>query len=117
MAGPEGAAQPPASPAWLRHPGQQDITAHVDFTSVRMAAEREGMTTAVLVDQTYFLLGLLGGGGRLEALGAPGQLRQRLALKTLLMPGGLGSTHKVLVLAKGVGSPALAGASYGSRLT
>ena len=34
---------------------------------------------------------------------------ERLALKTLLMPGGLGSTMKVLILGKGVGRPALAG--------
>ena len=36
---------------------------------------------------------------------------KRLALKTLLMPGGLGSTHKVLILGKGVGTPALQGCS------
>ena len=34
-------------------------------------------------------------------------LKERLALKTLLMPGGLGSTMKVLLLGKGVGTPAL----------
>ena len=39
-------------------PGEQDITAHVDFTSVRAAAEAEGMETIALLDQTYFLLGL-----------------------------------------------------------
>ena len=37
----------------------------------------------------------------------------RRALKTLLMPGGLGSTHKVLILGKGVGAPALRGCSFG----
>ena len=42
---------------------------------------------------------------------------QRGALKTLLMPGGLGSTMKVLILGKGVGKPALAGLSYRVRLT
>ena len=35
MAGPESS---PDSPAWLAHPGEQDITAHVDFTSVGAAA-------------------------------------------------------------------------------
>ena len=33
------------------------------------------------------------------------------------MPGGLGSTHKVLILGKGVGMPALAGCSYRVRVT
>jgi hypothetical protein len=30
------------APAWLQDPGEQDITAHVDFTSVRAAAEAKG---------------------------------------------------------------------------
>jgi len=33
-------------------------------------------------------------------LSAPDRLADRLALKTLLMPGGLGSTHTVMVFAK-----------------
>jgi hypothetical protein len=44
-------------------------------------------------------------------------LKRRLALKTLLMPGGLGSTMKVLMLGKGVGNPALRGCSYRMRVT
>ena len=43
--------------------------------------------------------------------------RQRLALKTLLMPGGLGSTMKVLIFGNGIGRPALAGCSYRVRVT
>ena len=38
-------------------------------------------------------------------------------LKTLLMPGGLGSTHKVLILGKGVGSPTLRSLSFKVRAT
>jgi hypothetical protein len=44
-------------------------------------------------------------------------LQTRLALKTLLIPGGLGSTLKVLLLGKGVGTPALRGCSYRMRVT
>ena len=51
-------ARPTRRP-WLDDPGDQDITAHVDFTSVRAAAEAEGLTTLGFLDQTYFLLGLL----------------------------------------------------------
>jgi len=97
-------------PPWLRRPGRQDITAHVDFTSIRTIAEAEGLETLGFLDQTYFLLGL---GGAVD----PGTLKQRLALKTLLLPGGLGSTHKVLILGKGVGTPALRGCSYRVRVT
>ena len=53
-------------------------------------------------------------GGRLAGGtgGGAAALRRRLALKTLLVPGGLGSTHQVLVLGKGVGRPALKGLSF-----
>ena len=125
-----GAESGPATP-WLMTPGAQDITAHVDFTTVRRTAEAEGLATLGFLDQTYFLMGLL------EALssGSPGSrsnpenpvhlenpvnlvnLESRLALKTLLMPGGLGSTLKVLLLGKGVGTPALLGCSYKMRVT
>ena len=37
--------------------------------------------------------------------------------KTLMMPGGMGSTHKVLILGKNVGTPALRGCSFRVRVT
>jgi SAM-dependent MidA family methyltransferase len=107
--------------AWLQDPGSQDITAHVDFTSICEAAEAEGATVLGLLDQTYFLMGLLtagrAGADAIPGVFASGDRQERLALKTLLMPGGLGSTMKVLILGKGVGKPALAGLSYRVRLT
>ena len=95
----------------LDEPGERDITAHVDLTAVTRAAEHAGLEVIARLDQTYFLLGL--GLPQLEGL----TLRQRLAMKTLLLPGGLGSTHKVLIFGKGVGTPSLMGASYRVRLT
>ncbi len=99
-------------PAWLADPGERDITSHVDFTSVEHAARDAGLEVLGFVDQTRFLLGL----GALDAPAAPTDparaLRHRLALKTLLVPGGLGSTHHVLILGKGVGRPALKGCSF-----
>jgi SAM-dependent MidA family methyltransferase len=106
-----GAERSTDAPAWLEDAGNRDITSHVDFTSVRAAAESEGLTTVGFLDQTYFLMGL--GAADLDV----SDLKTRLALKTLLMPGGLGSTHKVLILGKGVDAPALAGCSYKMRVT
>ena len=106
--GPESA---PETPAWLRQPGDQDLTAHVDFTSVRAGAEAEGLTTLGFLDQTYFLLGLL------PSLRNPQSAIRNPQFKTLVMPGGLGSTHKVLILGKGVGTPALRGCSFRMRVT
>ena len=78
MAGPE---RPADAPAWLEEAGDRDITSHVDFTSVRMAAEAEGLTTIGFLDQTYFLIGL--GAADLDV----SDLKKRLALKTLLHAG------------------------------
>jgi len=99
------------APPWLQRAGEQDITAHVDFTSVRGAAEAEGMRTIGFLDQTYFLMGLL------PLLDDPRSAITNPQLKTLLLPGGLGSTHKVLILGKGAGSPLLSGCSYRMRVT
>jgi SAM-dependent MidA family methyltransferase len=97
--------------SWLRNPGMRDLTAHVDFTSIRTAAAAAGGITLGLMDQMYFLLALAD--DRLDSL----DLRSRLAFKTLILPGGLGSTMKVLVLGKGVGQPRLIGCSGRTRLT
>jgi len=111
-AGPESS---PKAPPWLQQPGERDITAHVDFTSVRAAAEAEGMTTIGFLDQTYFLLGLLPALSNQQSNQQSAINNQQL--KTLIMPGGLGSTHKVLILGKGVGAPALKGCSFSRRVT
>jgi len=103
----------PGGPAWLAHPGDQDITAHVDLTSVCMAAEMEGAEILGLLEQGHFLIGL---GALDKAYGDDTEtLKQRLALKTLLVPGGLGTTHKVLLLGKQVGAPTLRGCSFKPR--
>jgi SAM-dependent MidA family methyltransferase len=109
-------------PAWLRAPGEVDITAHVDLTSIEQAATAEGLTTIAVLDQTYFLLGLGLHDIMEEASLAAGvsdaaRVKRRLALKNLIMPGALGSTLKVMLFARGVGAPSLLGCSYKTRLT
>lgn len=102
-------------PPWLAHPGAQDITAHVDWTSIRAAATEEGLELLGLTDQTHFLLGL----GALDdaPTGADAaSVKHRLALKTLVVPGGLGSTHHALLLGRGVGTPTLAGGAFKTRI-
>ncbi len=110
-----------ARPAWLQSPGEQDLTSHVDFTSIQRVAGDAGLTTLGLLDQTYFLLGLLDPStldpSTLGSGGSAAAVKRRLALKTLIMPGGLGSTMKVLLLAKGVGTPGVRGCAYRVRLT
>lgn len=111
-------AEAGAGAPWLEEPGSVDMTSHVDLTTVRLAAEGEGLETLAVLDQTYFLLGL-GLAERLSQHAGEGveALKARLALKTLMMPGGLGSVQKVMIFAKGVGRPPLRGCSYKVRVT
>lgn len=104
---------------WLVEPGSRDITSHVDLTGVRETAESVGILTLGILDQTYFLLGL--GIGNLSTnecgLNDLSSIKRRLAIKSLLIPGGLGSTQKVMIFGKKVGVPSLKGLSYLVRAT
>lgn len=114
---------------WLADPGNCDLTAHVDFTSIEQAARAEGLETLAHLDQTYFVLGLglaerpkgavplFSQASTEKGVRPLFDLKRRLALKTLMLPGGLGSTHKVLILGKGVGRPTLRCCAAGARLT
>lgn len=100
-------ADPPVSsghraPAWLVAPGTRDLTSHVDFTTLRREAERAGLATLVFSSQSRFLLDLVERSGLIGDLERPDRVRDRLALKSLLVPGGLGSSHSVLVFGKNV---------------
>lgn len=82
-------------------PGEQDLTAHVNFSELEEAGERHGFASAGLCSQRRFLLdrGLL---QRLEedpAFQADSMegLQQRLRVKSLLVPGGISDTFKILV--------------------
>ena len=81
-------------------------------------AEEAGLQTLGVLDQTYFLLSLASETDEIEAASHDiDAIKERLALKTLLMPGGLGSTHKVLIFGKNVGHPTLRGCSFAERVT
>jgi SAM-dependent MidA family methyltransferase len=99
----------------LRDPGTRDLTAHVNLSAVCAAAARAGLDAAGAVDQLYFLTAL-GVTDRLASGADREAVARRLGAKSLLIPGGLGSTMKVLAFARGLGRPALKGLSSG-RLT
>ena len=62
-------------------------------------------------------MGLIEGWNLGESWSAKALAERSAALKTLILPGGLGSTLKVLILGKGVGTPALKGRSFKVRAT
>ena len=82
---------------WLEDPGEGDLTAHVDFTSVQIAAEAEGLRLAGFVDQTRFLIDN-GIADRLPTGSSVADVRARLQARTLISPEGLGGTIRAMAL-------------------
>lgn len=80
----------------LLNPGQQDITAHVDFTHVADAAHHAGFHVAGYSNQASFLLS----NGLLNLVDNEQALCQRQAVKTLLQPDEMGELFKVMALTK-----------------
>jgi SAM-dependent MidA family methyltransferase len=87
-------------------PGEQDLTAHVNFTALRQWGVRHGLETMGLVTQTAFLLALGKGNDFADLYDAgmdeSARLRARLQLKTLIYPEGLGERFQVLLQQKSV---------------
>lgn len=87
-------------------PGEQDLTAHVNFTALETWGQRSGLETEEFTSQTAFLLAL-GQPNEFEDLYDPGQaeaeqVRARLQLKTLIHPEGMGERFHVMLQRKGL---------------
>jgi SAM-dependent MidA family methyltransferase len=103
-------------------PGEQDITAHVNFTALTAAVEQNGMHAQPVVTQAQFLLGI-GEENEFADAFEPCRLPQEhakvaLQLKHLVTPAGMGETFQVLVAGKSL-SPeqvaTLSGLSFGKH--
>jgi SAM-dependent MidA family methyltransferase len=87
-------------------PGEQDITAHVNFTALTSAAESHGMRAQPLLTQSQFLLGI-GEGNEFADVFEECRLPQErakvaLQLKHLVTPAGMGENFHVLVGSKDI---------------
>ena len=94
-------------------PGEQDLTAHVNFTALRLWGQRSGLEALGLVSQTAFLLAL-GEGNEFadlydEEMDETERVRARLQLKTLIYPEGMGERFQVMVQQKGASGARLTG--------
>lgn len=102
-----------ASEDYFRAPGEQDLTAHVNFTALDLWGRRGGLARTGFATQTNFLLALArhANFAELKAEGASEaeQTRSRLLFKTLIHPEGMGETFQVFAQHKGIESPRLAG--------
>ncbi len=86
--------------------GEQDLTAHVNFSSLARTGEQVGLTTTGFTNLQHFLMGL-----GIEEL-VEGREQESDAVRTaaqLLRPHGMGTTFKVLMQHKGIVVPALRG--------
>jgi len=96
-----------ASPDPYEAPGEQDITAHVNFTALAGVAEQAGMQFQKPLTQSQFLLGIGEANQFADAFEDCKLPQERakvaLQLKHLVTPSGMGETFHVLVGSKGVG--------------
>ena len=95
-----------ASPNPYETPGEQDITAHVNFTALAAAAEDNRMLAHKLLTQSQFLMGIGEANQFADAFEECRLPQERakvaLQLKHLVTPAGMGETFQVLVASKGV---------------
>ena len=88
-------------------PGLQDITAHVDFTAMALAAQEAGLPVLAYMNQASFLLGC-GIGEMLLATDPADAMRylpQSKAVQKLVSPAEMGELFKVLVVGQDVDLP------------
>ena len=103
-------------------PGEQDITADVNFTALAAVAEKQGMQAQKLVTQSQFLMGIGEASQFADAFEDCRLPQERtkvaLQLKHLVTPAGMGESFHVLVASKGVDVKrvaTLAGLNFGNR--
>jgi SAM-dependent MidA family methyltransferase len=103
-------------------PGEQDITADVNFTALAAVAEAQGLQSQKIVTQSQFLLGIGEANEFADAFEECRLPQERakvaLQLKHLVTPAGMGESFHVLMASKGVEKEkvtALAGLSFGGK--
>jgi SAM-dependent MidA family methyltransferase len=110
-----------ASPGPYQAPGEQDLTAHVNFTALAAACEQDGMRCEKLRTQAQFLMGVGEKnqfGDAFEDCRLP-QERAKVALqlKHLVSPEAMGETFQVLIASRGVEAEkvsSLSGLTFGA---
>jgi SAM-dependent MidA family methyltransferase len=103
-------------------PGEQDITADVNFTALAAAAVKQGLQAQKLVTQSQFLMGIGEANQFADAFEECRLPQERakvaLQLKHLVTPAGMGESFHVLVASKEVERGevgTLAGLSFGRK--
>jgi SAM-dependent MidA family methyltransferase len=104
-----------ATPNPYEAPGEQDLTAHVNFTALSSAAEQNGMQAQPLLTQSQFLMGIGESNQFADAFEdcrlAQERAKVALQLKHLVTPAGMGESFQVLVATKDIALPLVEGLS------
>ncbi len=102
-------------------PGEQDLTAHVNFTALATACDQAGMSCEKLLTQSQFLLGIGEKNQFADAFEDCRVPQERakvaLQLKHLVTPEGMGENFQVLIASRAVDPKKMAlwsGLSFGS---
>jgi SAM-dependent MidA family methyltransferase len=105
----------------LAHPGEQDVSVHVDFTAMARVALEEGMNLSGYCAQARFLMNT----GLLDIAGSWAQAQDNLrsseaiaklaAVQKLLSEAEMGELFKVMALTRGLEDLELIGFRQGDR--
>ena len=109
-----------SSPDPYQAPGEQDLTAHVNFTALAAACEQAGLQCEELLTQSQFLMGTGEKNQFADAFEDCRLPQERakvaLQLKHLITPVGMGENFQVLIASRGVDCKRMAelsGLSFG----
>lgn len=92
-----------------QHVGEQDLTAHVNFSSLKKWGEEQGLKTIGFCPQGTYLISLGIDEVITELYGDSPDAFEIAKIKGLIFPQGMGESHKVMVQYKGEGMPVLKG--------
>jgi SAM-dependent MidA family methyltransferase len=81
----------------LRNPGEQDLTAHVNFSSLERTGEKAGLTTELFTTQSRFLGGIFSRIREQEDIKEKWNPKLTRQFQTLANPEHLGHSFRVLV--------------------
>jgi SAM-dependent MidA family methyltransferase len=86
----------------LDQPGEQDLTAHVNFTRIQAAGESAGLKTEAFVTQAQFLTGILTRVWEDESRFGAWTSEHTRQFQTLTHPDHLGRAFRVLAQSRGI---------------
>ncbi len=102
----------------LQRIGEQDITAHINFSALKEWGEALGLKNIGFTRQGPYLVALGIDELLSELLESSSDYRSELSrVKGLIMPDRMGDTHKILIQYKGTSNPALRGFGIKNQLS